>query len=152
MKRTGIPRKYLPWLRVLLNLIARTTVSLAREANNHFGIECHDDWTGPKFTHTDNKRNECFRKYSRAEESFLWPFWFSKICIALYSFLFSLNSTDYKAWAHGLKKAGYATNPDYPNMFDQDYWRKQPRGILDHGYRCHPACRQISTILWKSML
>ena len=71
--------------------------------------------TGPKFTHTDNKRNECFRKYSRAEESFYDHSDFLK-SVSRYSFLFSLNSTDYKAWAHGLKKAGYATNPDYPNM------------------------------------
>ena len=65
--------------------------------------------------HNDNKRNECFRKYSRPEESFYDHSDFLK-SVPRYSFLFNLDSTDYKAWAHGLKKAGYATNPDYANM------------------------------------
>jgi hypothetical protein len=88
---------------------------IAREANNHFGIKCHDGWSGPSIKHTDNSRNECFRKYRRAEESFYDHSDFLK-STSRYSFLFNLNSSDYKAWAHGLKKAGYATNPDYANM------------------------------------
>jgi LysM repeat protein len=113
MKRTGIPASITLAQGIIESDCGHS--SLAREANNHFGIKCHDDWTGPTFTHNDNKRNECFRKYRRAEESFYDHSDFLK-SVSRYSFLFSLNSTDYKAWAHGLKKAGYATNPDYPNM------------------------------------
>ena len=113
MKRTGIPASITLAQGIIESDCGHST--LAREANNHFGIKCHDNWTGPTFTHNDNKRNECFRKYSRAAESFYDHSDFLK-SVSRYSFLFSLNSTDYKAWAHGLKKAGYATNPDYPNM------------------------------------
>ena len=113
MKRTGIPASITLAQGIIESDCGHS--SLAREANNHFGIKCHDDWTGPTFTHNDNKRNECFRKYRRAEESFYDHSDFLK-SVSRYSSLFSLNSTDYKAWAHGLKKAGYATNPDYPNM------------------------------------
>jgi LysM repeat protein len=113
MKRTGIPASITLAQGIIESDCGHS--SLAREANNHFGIKCHDDWTGPTFTHNDNKRNECFRKYRRAEESFYDHSDFLK-SVSRYRSLFSLNSTDYKAWAHGLKKAGYATNPDYPNM------------------------------------
>jgi Muramidase (flagellum-specific) len=130
MKRTGIPASITLAQGIIESDCGHS--SLAREANNHFGIKCHDNWTGPTFTHNDNKRNECFRKYNRAEESFYDHSDFLK-SVARYSFLFSLNSTDYKAWAHGLKKAGYATNPDYPNMLirtieENNLWN------LDRGY------------------
>lgn len=130
MKRTGIPASITLAQGIIESDCGHS--SLAREANNHFGIKCHDDWTGPKFTHTDNKRNECFRKYSRAEESFYDHSDFLK-SVSRYSFLFSLNSTDYKAWAHGLKKAGYATNPDYPNMLIRTI-EENNLGYFDHGY------------------
>lgn len=88
---------------------------LARKANNHFGIKCHKDWNGKKFRLDDDKRRECFRKYKSVEESFSDHSYFltqrSK-----YSFLFKLDITDYKGWAYGLKKAGYATNPKYPQL------------------------------------
>jgi LysM repeat protein len=113
MKRTGIPASITLAQGIIESDCGHST--LAREANNHFGIKCHDDWTGATMRHNDNKRNECFRKYSRAEESFYDHSDFLK-SVSRYSFLFNLNSTDYKAWAHGLKKAGYATNPDYANM------------------------------------
>jgi LysM repeat protein len=130
MKRTGIPASITLAQGIIESDCGHST--LAREANNHFGIKCHDNWTGPTFTHNDNERNECFRKYSRAEESFYDHSDFLK-SVSRYSFLFSLNSTDYKAWAHGLKKAGYATNPDYPNMLirtieENNLWN------LDRGY------------------
>lgn len=130
MKRTGIPASITLAQGIIESDCGHS--SLAREANNHFGIKCHDDWTGPKFTHTDNKRNECFRKYSRAEESFYDHSDFLK-SVSRYSFLFSLNSTDYKSWAHGLKKAGYATNPDYPNMLIRTI-EENNLGYFDHGY------------------
>jgi LysM repeat protein len=113
MKRTGIPASITLAQGIIESDCGHS--ALAREANNHFGIKCHDDWTGPTIKHNDNSRNECFRKYRRPEESFYDHSDFLK-SVSRYSFLFSFNSTDYKAWAHGLKKAGYATNPDYANM------------------------------------
>lgn len=92
---------------------AAGTSRLAVQANNHFGIKCHNDWSGEKIYHDDDKNNECFRKYERAEESFIDHSQFLKDR-ARYSFLFELDKTDYKAWAKGLKQAGYATDPNYP--------------------------------------
>ncbi|HLG35471.1 MAG TPA: glucosaminidase domain-containing protein [Bacteroidia bacterium] len=86
---------------------------LAREANNHFGIKCHKEWAGETFSQDDDHRNECFRRYNSVRESFDDHSDFLRTRDR-YAFLFSLPRTDYKAWAHGLKKAGYATNPDYP--------------------------------------
>jgi len=89
--------------------------SLATEANNHFGIKCHKDWTGDTYIMDDDKRNECFRKYKTASESFEDH---SKFLTTRgrYAFLFEYKVTDYKKWAHGLKKAGYATNPKYAHL------------------------------------
>lgn len=85
---------------------------LAVKANNHFGIKCHNDWDGERVYHDDDKKNECFRKYKRAEDSFIDHSLFLKNK-ARYSFLFELDKTDYRAWAKGLKQAGYATDPNY---------------------------------------
>lgn len=87
---------------------------LAREANNHFGIKCHE-WTGSSFRWDDDEKNECFRKYLSAEESFHDHSLFLTRR-PRYSGLFELDITDYKAWAHGLRRAGYATNPQYAYM------------------------------------
>ncbi|MGC1391691.1 MAG: glucosaminidase domain-containing protein [Bacteroidales bacterium] len=113
MKRTGVPASITLAQGIIESDCGHST--LAREANNHFGIKCHDDWTGPTINHNDNKRHECFRKYRKAEESFYDHSDFLK-SVSRYSFLFNLNPTDYRAWANGLKKSGYATNPDYANM------------------------------------
>jgi LysM repeat protein len=86
--------------------------SLAREANNHFGIKCHDDWTGRKVYQDDDARDECFRKYYSAEDSYRDHSDYLK-SKSRYAFLFELKVTDYKGWARGLKKAGYATSPTY---------------------------------------
>lgn len=85
---------------------------LAVEGNNHFGIKCHSDWNGRKMYYDDDRRGECFRKYGSAQASFEDH---SKFLISgsRYAFLFELKVTDYKGWANGLKKAGYATNPNY---------------------------------------
>jgi uncharacterized FlgJ-related protein len=88
---------------------------LARKANNHFGIKCHKNWNGKKFRLDDDKRRECFRKYKSVEESFSDHSYFLTQR-SRYSFLFKLDITDYKGWAYGLKKAGYATNPKYPQL------------------------------------
>jgi hypothetical protein len=86
---------------------------LAKKSNNHFGIKCHSSWTGKKVYHDDDRRGECFRKYPSAEGSFNDH---SKFLTnrGRYEFLFDLSPDDYKAWAKGLKKAGYATDRKYP--------------------------------------
>lgn len=84
---------------------------LAVKANNHFGIKCHKDWTGDTYTHDDETRDECFRKYKKAEESYEDHSRF--LLRPRYASLFELSITDYKGWAHGLKQCGYATDPGY---------------------------------------
>ena len=85
---------------------------LAVEANNHFGIKCHD-WNGKKIYHDDDEDQECFRKYDNPEYSYRDHSLFLKNR-GRYSFLFEFKKDDYKQWARGLKKAGYATDPKYP--------------------------------------
>ncbi len=87
--------------------------TLAKKSNNHFGIKCHSGWKGKRVYHDDDKKGECFRKYPTPEGSF------NDHSIFLtgrgrYEFLFDLKPDDYKAWAKGLKKAGYATDRKYP--------------------------------------
>ena len=88
---------------------------LAKYANNHFGIKCHKQWSGGTFVQDDDAKNECFRKYYSAYESFKDHSEFLK-SRAWYAPLFELKVVDYKGWAYGLKKAGYATNPKYPEL------------------------------------
>ncbi len=88
---------------------------LAREANNHFGIKCHVGWKGKTFYMDDDEKNECFRKYKNPEQSYHDHSLFLTQR-PRYAFLFGLEITDYKAWSHGLSKAGYATNPRYPEL------------------------------------
>jgi LysM repeat protein len=87
---------------------------LATKANNHFGIKCKTEWTGAIFIKDDDTKNECFRSYSTAEESYRDHSIF--LLKPRYSMLFSYEMTDYRSWAYGLKQAGYATNPNYPTM------------------------------------
>lgn len=84
---------------------------LATEGNNHFGIKCHKDWTGDGIYADDDEKNECFRKYADAAESFEDHARFLKR--KRYQPLFQLGETDYAAWAAGLKQCGYATDPSY---------------------------------------
>lgn len=88
---------------------------LVKKSNNHFGIKCKETWTGPSVSHDDDAPGECFRKYNTAEESYIDHSDFLRTR-KHYAFLFQLDPTDYKSWAYGLKKAGYATNPKYPEM------------------------------------
>lgn len=90
------------------------TSKLATEGNNHFGIKCHKNWEGMTILIDDDELQECFRKYEKVEDSY------SDHSLFLttrdrYKNLFKLNIMDYKAWARGLKEAGYATNPEYAN-------------------------------------
>jgi LysM repeat protein len=135
MKRTGIPASITLAQGMIESDFGRSR--LAREANNHFGIKCHDDWTGPTVRHNDDRRNECFRKYGRPEESFYDHSDFLKTG-SRYSVLFNIDPTDYKGWARGLKKAGYATNPDYADMLirkieENNLW------LFDRGYKSASA-------------
>ena len=89
---------------------------LATEAKNHFGIKCHSDWTGKGFYMDDDAKDECFRVYKSPTESYKDHSLFLT-SRSRYAFLFTdYSTTDYKKWAHGLKKAGYATNPNYPTL------------------------------------
>ena len=88
---------------------------LAQEAMNHFGIKCHLEWDGATYHQDDDALHECFRKYQNPLQSFEdhSDFLMSR---ERYNFLFQLKIDNYKGWAHGLKKAGYATNPRYPEI------------------------------------
>lgn len=88
---------------------------LAVKANNHFGIKCSNSWTGEGYRHDDDAPQECFRVYNSVLESYIDH---SLILMERkwYQPLFELDMKDYKAWAHGLKKAGYATNPKYADL------------------------------------
>ncbi len=85
---------------------------LATTANNHFGIKCHSDWQGKTFRKDDDARDECFRSYAKADDSFRDHSLFLKR--KRYEVLFTYDINDYKSWANGLKACGYATDPNYP--------------------------------------
>ena len=112
MEQYGIPASIILAQGILES--ASGNSRLARKANNHFGIKCHG-WQGKKVYHDDDRRQECFRKYSSASESFQDHAVFLSTKNR-YAFLFDLKSDDYKGWARGLKRAGYATNPRYPQL------------------------------------
>lgn len=88
--------------------------SLARDANNHFGIKCTTEWKGKTILKDDDQRDDCFRVYASPEESFRDHSEFLKR--KRYASLFELNKDDYRGWATGLKEAGYATNPRYADL------------------------------------
>lgn len=110
MYRSGIPASITLAQGLLESGAGRSR--LAVEGNNHFGIKCHN-WSGRKIYEDDDRRHECFRKYSSAEESYRDHSDFLRYKDR-YKFLFDLDPTDYRGWAYGLKKAGYATDPKYP--------------------------------------
>ena len=106
---------------------------LARKSNNHFGIKCGGSWRGRSVRHDDDARNECFRAYKHPRESYEDHSDFLKRG-ARYAFLFKLDITDYKGWARGLKKAGYATDPSYANRLitiieDYDLYKYDSKGV-----------------------
>lgn len=90
------------------------TGPLSTLANNHFGIKCHKEWTGPSVRYDDDEEKECFRKYAQPSESYQDHSLFLT-SRPWYQPLFLLNKDDYKGWARGLKMAGYATDPKYPD-------------------------------------
>lgn len=109
MLKSGIPASITLAQGLLESASGNST--LATEANNHFGIKCNSTWTGPTILKDDDAAGECFRVYANAEESYRDHTEFLKR--ARYASLFQLDRNDYKGWAHGLKQAGYATNPKY---------------------------------------
>ena len=107
--------------------------SLARRSNNHFGIKCHNTWRGRKVYYDDDARGECFRAYGKVEDSYEDHSKFLKQS-RRYAFLFKLKITDYKGWAKGLKKAGYATDRSYANRLitlieDYDLYKYDRQGM-----------------------
>jgi LysM repeat protein len=113
---------------------------LARQANNHFGIKCHVNWTGGTFYQDDDEANECFRSYVSAEESYRDHSLFLT-SRPRYAGLFTLSMTDYEAWAHGLKSAGYATNPKYASLLITLIEKYQL-----HQYDLYPAPEKVEVL------
>lgn len=111
MLRSGVPASITLAQGILESASGQS--ELARMGNNHFGIKCHKGWTGRTMHKDDDARNECFRVYTTADESFRDHSDFLRYRDR-YKFLFDLERTDYKGWAYGLKRAGYATDPKYP--------------------------------------
>lgn len=113
MKRMGVPAA----IKLAQGLLETEfgNSPLLKKSNNHFGIKCKSNWTGNGVAHDDDAPGECFRVYPNAEASYRDHSNFLR-GNGRYAFLFDLDPTDYKAWAHGLKKAGYATNPKYPDI------------------------------------
>ena len=106
---------------------------LARQSNNHFGIKCHNGWRGPSVRHDDDAPKECFRAYNTVRESYEDHSLFLKRG-PRYASLFQLKSTDYRGWARGLKKAGYATDPSYANRLitiieDYELYKYDQQGL-----------------------
>ena len=113
MKRMGIPAA-ITLAQGLLESEGGNS-ELLKKSNNHFGIKCKDTWSAAGVSHDDDAKGECFRVYKNAEESYRDHSNFLR-SRAWYAPLFKLDPMDYKGWAHGLKRAGYATNPRYPEM------------------------------------
>ena len=112
MNKNGIPSSITLGQAILES--GAGTGPLSVQANNHFGIKCHVEWNGPSIRYTDDEENECFRKYDDPSQSFKDHSYFLA-SRPRYALLFQLDKTDYKAWAKGLKDAGYATDPKYPD-------------------------------------
>lgn len=110
MIRTGVPAAITLAQGILESNCGRS--SLTQQSNNHFGIKCKTDWAGSYVFHDDDVKHECFRSYTCAEDSYRDHSDFLR-SRPNYASLFSINVTDYAAWAYGLKAAGYATNPVY---------------------------------------
>ncbi len=132
MQRTGVPAAI-----KLAQGIHETTAGtsdLVIRSNNHFGIKCKSNWTGESVKHTDDAINECFRKYNDPSQSYRDHSDFLKRSNR-YASLFDLDPMDYSAWAYGLKKAGYATNPKYPQIIIKliETWQLQDYTLIALG-------------------
>lgn len=112
MKQYGIPASITLAQAILESGTGNS--DLAKYANNHFGIKCTSDWAGKGYYKNDDQKNDCFRVYDNPDESFKDHSNFLKR--KRYAPLFELDRNDYQGWAYGLKQAGYATNPQYPQL------------------------------------
>lgn len=112
MIRTGIPASITLGQAILES--GAGTGPLSVQANNHFGIKCHKEWTGASIKYTDDAENECFRKYDDPSQSFKDHSFFLT-SRPRYAELFEFQKDDYRSWAYGLKAAGYATDKQYPD-------------------------------------
>lgn len=121
MQRSGVPAAITLAQGIHESMAGKSDLVL--KSNNHFGIKCQATWKGEKVYHDDDARGECFRSYAKPEESYVDHSDFLKNG-SRYAFLFQLDPTNYSDWAYGLKKAGYATNPKYPQIiikYIEDY-------------------------------
>jgi flagellum-specific peptidoglycan hydrolase FlgJ len=112
MRQYGIPSSIILGQGILESGAGTGPLSIL--ANNHFGIKCHKDWSGPSVNYDDDEEQECFRKYDKSMESYQDHAIFL-LNRPWYKPLFDLEKDDYKLWARGLKNAGYATDPKYPD-------------------------------------
>ena len=113
MKRMGVPAS-ITLAQGILETESGNSI-LVKKSNNHFGIKCKNTWGAEGVSHDDDEKGECFRAYKTAEGSYRDHSNFLR-GNQRYGFLFKLDAADYKAWCYGLKKAGYATNPSYPQI------------------------------------
>ena len=130
MQRSGIPASIKLAQGILESANGNSRLAVA--ANNHFGIKCHG-WSGETIYHDDDEKNECFRKYTEAKESFLDHSDFL-MTHRRYAFLFDYSSSDYRSWARGLRRAGYATDPNYPqkliNLIERYNLQEYDKGVV----------------------
>ncbi len=135
MKAYGIPASITLAQGILESGIGQG--ELTRKTNNHFGIKCHSGWTGEFERHDDDAKGECFRKYNHPMYSFRDHSIFLS-SRPRYAFLFDLRRDDYRGWAHGLKKAGYATDPRYPkkliSFIERYNLQRFDEDVLREGY------------------
>lgn len=147
MERTGIPASITLAQGLLESGNGNST--LAQKANNHFGIKCHD-WRGPSIKIDDDEKNECFRKYENPYDSYKDHSQFLTTR-SRYAFLFKYSSDDYKQWAHGLKKAGYATDPKYAHRLikiieEEELYRLDKKGQGEEFYVTKPTGTDLADI------
>jgi len=140
MKNFGIPASIILAQGILESGSGQS--NLAVTANNHFGIKCYTDWKGDTAYQDDDAAQECFRKYKNPEESFQdHADILSKR--KRYASLFNLKKGDYKAWARGLKAAGYATDPNYPekliNYIERYQLNEYDNMVLGKEYVLNPS-------------
>lgn len=113
MIRTGVPASITLAQGILESQSGES--ELVKKSNNHFGIKCKPEWTGPRTFHNDDEKGECFRVYPTSEDSYKDHSNFLRTR-SHYDFLFKIDPTNYEAWANGLKRAGYATEKNYPQQ------------------------------------
>jgi flagellum-specific peptidoglycan hydrolase FlgJ len=154
MKNYGIPASIILAQGILESAAGKSTLAIT--ANNHFGIKCYKDWAGETVNYDDDALQECFRKYKNPEESYQDH---ANIVSkrTRYATLFSLSKGDYKAWAKGLKAAGYATDPNYPEKlinyierYHLDQYDNMVLGkdyVLDKNQTESPSTRAVASKL-----